>query len=175
MNDSTPKLRTIDTRHDCRFAEGFTWREKLYAQSSFLAMGIIGTIGIVRVDWIWVLPYVVIFWYGVPGVIMRHLACPRCPHLHVYGDCVQFPAAITKRLVKNRRNTPFNPLERILFYAILFLVPVYPLYWLSGQVYLLVPFVIAAVMWYLGQWLHFCRHCRVQQCPFNRAGAVEHK
>lgn len=74
----------------CTFADGFNLWEKIYAQFSFIAMGITGTVGILLVDWRWILPYLFIFGYGIMGVVMRHLACPRCPHLYVYNDCCKW-------------------------------------------------------------------------------------
>jgi hypothetical protein len=76
---------------NCSLAEGFSLWEKIYAQSSFIAMGVLGTIGIITEDWIWVFPYIFIYGYGILGVVMRHLVCPRCPHLYEYNDCLQFP------------------------------------------------------------------------------------
>jgi hypothetical protein len=152
----------------CTLAEGFSVWEKAWAQISFWVTGIVGTVGIVLTDWPWVIPYIVIYWYGVPGIIMRHLNCPRCPHLHVYGDCVQAPASLTRWLVKQRKSTPYSKVERFLFYAIFILIPTYPLFWLATHMGLLVAFVIAAAAWYSGQWLYLCKRCRVYSCPFNR-------
>ena len=149
-------------------ADGFTVWEKAYAQVSFVVMGVVGTIGILLTDWPWVLPYVAVYWYGVPGVVMRHLLCPRCSHLHVYGDCLQAPAGLTRRICRDRKHTPMSSLERATFYAIFVLIPLYPLYWLAAHRVLLVVFVIAAGAWYLGQYVRFCRQCRVFSCPFNR-------
>jgi hypothetical protein len=87
----------------CALAEGFSVWEKAWAQVSFLVMGIVGTVAIVLTDWPWVFPYVVIYWYGVPGIVMRHLLCPRCPHLHVYGDCLQAPTNLTRWLIKEEK------------------------------------------------------------------------
>jgi hypothetical protein len=84
----------------CVLADGFSVWEKTFAQLSFWAMGIAGTVGIVLADWPWVLPYVAVYWYGVPGLVMRHLNCPRCPHLWEYGDCLQAPVALTRWLIK---------------------------------------------------------------------------
>jgi hypothetical protein len=153
---------------ECTLAEGFSVWEKAWAQLSFLTMGILGTVGIVIEDWPWVVPYIAIYWYGIPGIIMRHLNCPRCPHLHVYGDCLQAPARLTRWLVKERKTTPFSNLEKSLFLVIFILIPTYPLFWLAAHTGLLVAFVAAAGAWYLGQFLHFCRKCRVYDCPFNR-------
>ena len=152
----------------CTLAEGFTVWEKAWAQLSFLSMGILGTVGIVLVDWRWVFPYVVIYWYGIPGIVMRHLNCPRCPHLYVYGDCVQAPVSLTRWLIKERKTTPHSRFERVLFYGIFILIPTYPLFWLASHIGLLVAFVIAAGAWYGGQFLHLCKRCRVYSCPFNR-------
>ena len=154
---------------ECSLAEGFSLREKIYAQFSFFAMSIIGTVGIVIVDWPWILTYILINWYGIPGIVMRHLSCPRCPHLHEYGDCLQFPVKGTRWIVKKRKTAPFSVLEKFLFYSIFILIPAYPIYWLLSNRPLLIAFLIAAGMWYSGQFLHFCRRCRVSGCPFNRA------
>ena len=152
----------------CSLAEGFSPWEKIYAQLSFIAMGLLGTVGILLESWPWVLPYIAITWYGIPGIVMRHLVCPRCPHLHEYGDCLQLPATITKWLVKQQKTTPFSTADRILFCAIFILVPTYPLYWLASHVTLLVGFLLMAGLWYSGQFLRFCKRCRVYDCPFNR-------
>jgi hypothetical protein len=158
----------MDRQPECQLAEGFSVWEKAYAQLSFLIMGIVGTTGIILTDWPWVLPYVAVYWYGIPGVVMRHLVCPRCPHLHEYGDCLQAPVILTRWLGKHRKHTQLSRLEKSLFYAIFILVPTYPLYWLLPHRALLVVFMIAAGAWYSGQYLRFCRRCRVFRCPFNR-------
>jgi len=68
----------MNAHTDCPLAEGFSTWEKVYAQLSFWLIGVAGTLGILLADWPWVLPYLLIFWYGIPGIIMRHLNCPRC-------------------------------------------------------------------------------------------------
>lgn len=157
----------------CNLADGFSIREKIYAQSSFVAMGLSGTVGIALVDWRWVPPYLVIYLYGIMGIVMRHLNCPRCPHLHVYDDCLQAPTRLARWLAKERKTTPFSVSEKILFYAIFILIPVFPIYWLLSNPALLGVFLASAAMWYGGQFLYFCRRCRVEQCPFNRAFDVQ--
>ena len=152
----------------CSLAEGFSLWEKIYAQSSFIAMGVFGTIGILLEDWIWVIPYIFIYWYAIPGVIMRHTNCPRCPHLHEYGDCLQAPVILTRWLIKKQKTTPFSVIEKFLFYFIFITIPTYPIYWLLSNKLLLIAFLISAVMWYSGQFLFFCKRCRVYDCPFNR-------
>ena len=153
----------------CRLADGFSLGEKIYAQVSFLAMGLTGIVGIALVDWRWVPPYLVIYAYGIPGIVMRHLNCPRCPHLHVYDDCLQAPKRLTRWLVKGRKTTPFSHFERVLFYSIFILILVFPIYWLLSTPVLLGAFLASAALWYGGQFLHFCRRCRLKECPFNRA------
>jgi hypothetical protein len=153
---------------ECTLTCDFSLSEKLYAQISFLTMGVLGTIGIILEDWVWVIPYIGIYWYGIPGIVMRHLNCPRCPHLHVYGDCLQAPTAFTRWLVKGRKTYPYSRFERFLFYAIFILIPIYPIYWLSSNLVLLIPFLLAVALWYSGQFLHFCKRCRLRDCPFNR-------
>ncbi len=161
------------TQATCRLAEEFSVWEKLYAQLSFTTMGIVGTVGIVRADWPWLLPYLVVYWYGVPGIVMRHLSCPRCPHLHTYRDCLQCPPKLTKWLVKRRKATPFSRTETWGFYFIFLFIPTYPIYWLVSQPVLLTAFVLAASMWYVGQFARFCRRCRNEVCPFNRSTVLQ--
>jgi len=153
---------------ECTLANGFRLWEKIYAQGSFLGIGVFAVIGIGIVDWRWVFPYLVIYVYGLTGVVMRHLACPRCPHLFVYNDCLQAPVPITKWLVKEQKTTPFSAVEKLLFYAIFLLVPTFPIYWLVSNPLLLIGFLLSVAMWYGGQFFYFCKRCRVEQCPFNR-------
>jgi MFS family permease len=150
-------------------ARGFETWEKIYAQLSFIAIGTIGTVGVALVDWRWALVYALIYLYGIMGVVMRHLVCPRCPHLHEYHDCLQAPARLTRWLVRERKTAPLSTFEKLLFYTYFIFVPVFPVYWLLTNRLLLVAFLAAVGMWYLGQFFHFCRRCRVKQCPFNRA------
>jgi hypothetical protein len=158
-------------RRRCSLSGKFNFREKIYAQSSFIAMGVLGTLGIIFENWIWVIPYIFICWYGIPGIVMRHLTCPRCPHLYEYGDCLQFPPIITKWLIKNQKTNPFSAIEKFLFYLIFIAIPIYPIYWLWSNKLLLIGFFITAVMWYSGQFFYFCKRCRVKVCPFNHVEA----
>mgnify|MGYP001817309074 CR=1 FL=1 len=153
---------------ECTLADGFRLGEKIWAQGSFFGMGIFAIVGISLVDWRWVFPYLVIYAYGIMGVVMRHLVCPRCPHLFVYNDCLQLPVPITRWLVKEQKTTPFSALERLLFYTIFLLIPTFPIYWLVSNPLLLVGLLLSAAMWYGGQFFHFCKRCRVEHCPFNR-------
>ena len=159
-------------RSGCTLADGFSVREKIFAQVSFGGMGAFAVVGIALVDWRWIFPYLVIYAYGIMGVVMRHLACPRCPHLHVYNDCLQAPVPVTRWLVKERKTTPFSLVERLLFFTIFLLIPTFPIYWLLPNPLLLVGFLVSAAMWYGGQFLYFCKRCRVHECPFNQVPVV---
>ena len=159
----------MNVNNNCLLAGGFRFWEKIYAQISFFGMGILGTIGIIFADWIWVIPYVFIYWYGIPGIVQRHLSCPRCPHLYEYGDCLQLHPAITKWLIKKKKTKPFSVAETFLFYLIFILIPIYPIYWLLSYKILLAGFLISVIIWYLGQFFYFCKRCRVKHCPFIRS------
>ena len=154
---------------ECTHARGFETWEKIYAQVSFLAIGAVGTIGVALVDWRWALAYILVYLYGIMGVVMRHLVCPRCPHLHEHNDCLQAPPVLTRWLVRERKTTPFSTLENLLFWTYFVFVPVFPIYWLLANPLLLVGFLVPVGAWYLGQFFRFCKKCRVEQCPFNRA------
>jgi hypothetical protein len=78
-----------------------------------------------------------------------------------------------KMVGKTQKSTPLSTGEKFLFWAIFILIPIYPIYWLISQPILLTIFCAAATAWYLGQWLYFCKRCRVKPCPFNRATATE--
>ena len=151
----------------CSLTDKLSFWEKLYAQLSFTTMGIVGTIGIILVDWVWVIPYVIVYWYGIPGIIMKHLACPRCPHYWEFNDCLQLPMFLTKILVKQQKLYPFSAIEKVLFHFIFIFIPVYPIYWLLQNIPLLSIFLICAVMWYSGQFFYFCKRCRNKECPYN--------
>ena len=156
----------------CKLSGRFSLWEKVYAQVSFLTMGIIGTVAIIQADWVFVLPYLLIYWYGIPGVVMHRLVCPRCPHLHTYNDCLQLPVFLTRLIVRTQKTAPFSPMEKTLFYSIFILIPLYPLYWLWGKPVLLAIFILSGLAWYTGQFVYFCKRCRVKQCPFNRSGCT---
>ena len=130
-------------RAECRLSDGFKVWEKIYALSSFGSIVTLGAVGISLVDWRWALAYLFIALYGIFGVVMRRLVCPRCPHLHMYNDCLQFPPGVVKRLVKERKETPFSSLERGLFYAYFTFLPLFPIYWLAASPILLIAFLVA--------------------------------
>jgi hypothetical protein len=159
----------MTTGNACSLAKTFSIWEKIYAQGSFAAMGIAGSVGILLEDWIWAIPYAFIAGYGIPGIVMRHLTCPRCPHIYEYGDCLQAPPSLTKWLIKKQKRYPFTSVEKLLFSVIAVGIPTYPLYWLWSSKWLMTIFLISAVMWFSGQLLYFCKRCRVKECPFNRA------
>ena len=161
----------MNTSRPCTLAEGFSLREKAYAQASFFTFTIAASIGIARADWPWFIPYALVCWYGVPGIVMRHLSCPRCAHLRQFGDCLQFPARGAAWLVKEWKTTPFSRGEWLMFHFIFAFLPLYPIYWLVSQPVLLAVFGVSAAMWYLGQWHYFCKRCRVDACPYNRVPA----
>lgn len=159
----------MKTGPKCTLADGFEIWEKIYAQLSFIGMGTIGAVGVAVVDWRWALVYLFIYLYGILGIVMRHLVCPRCPHLHEYDDCLQAPPGLTRWLIRERKKTPISSTEKLLFYTYFIVVSVFPIYWLLANPFLLVAFLVAVGTWYLGQFFRFCKRCRVEQCPFNRA------
>ncbi len=152
----------------CAFSLG----EQIYAQATFHSWWISGFIGIVLQNRMWAILYLFIVVYGILGVVQRHLNCPRCPHLHEYSSCLQLPPAISKKLIKEKKNTPFSRNEKILFLSVFILITFFPIYWLRNYHMALAGFIIFGTMWYAGQFLYFCKRCRIPSCPFNRAKAV---
>ena len=146
----------------------FSLNEQIYAQVTFHGWWISGFMGIVLQNWIWAILYLLIVGYGILGIVQRHLNCPRCPHLHEYDSCLQFPPNISKLLIKEKKNTPFSLNEKILFLLIFILITVFPVYWLRNNSIALAGFILFGSMWYAGQFLYFCKRCRIPSCPFNR-------
>ena len=151
----------------CALSRGFSIKEKIFAQVSFFGILITGTIGIILSDPIFVVPYVFIAWYGVPGIIQRHIVCPRCPHLHQFGDCLQLSPQLTRMLIKKQKEPRLSSREKIVFRLIFILIPTYPIYWLLDSPFLLILFTFSNAFWYGGQFLYFCKRCRIYDCPFN--------
>ena len=156
----------------CVLSKGFSIKEKIFAQCTFFGIIITGTIGISLSDPMFVIPYVFISWYGVPGIIQRHIVCPRCPHLHKYGDCLQLSSKLTRILVKKQKAPQLKRWERLVFLLIFILIPTYPLYWLAETRFLLISFIIFNACWYGAQFFYFCKRCRVYDCPFNRVRII---
>lgn len=147
---------------------GFSLKEQLYAQITFNCFWIFGLVGIAMQNWKWAMIYLVIVGYGILGLVQRHLTCPRCPHLHEYGSCLQIHPKITKMLIKEKKNTPLSLNEKSLFLSVFILMTIFPIYWLKNNIIALTGFVVFGSMWYLGQFLYFCKQCRIPSCPFNR-------
>jgi hypothetical protein len=158
----------LPTISECIFSNGFSLKEKIYAQTTFLGMIITGTAGIIHADWIFVFPYIFFAWYAIPGIIQRHIVCPRCPHLYEHGDCLQLHPVLTRRFVKKQKGPKISMTEKTIFWIIFILIPVYPIYWLNFNKAYLIIFILLTGLWYGGQALYFCKRCRVTDCPFNR-------
>jgi hypothetical protein len=146
----------------------FSLNEQIYAQVTFHGWWISGFMGIVLQNWMWAILYLLIVVYGILGIVQRHLNFPRCPHLHEHDSCLQFHPKISKLLIKEKKNTPFSLNEKILFLLIFILITVFPIYWLRNNNIALAGFILFGSMWYLGQFLYFCKRCRIPSCPFNR-------
>lgn len=157
--------------HNCRLAGGFGKGDKIFAQVTFNAFWIIGFAAIWPESAWWAIAYAAVVAYGIFGIVMRHLVCPRCPHLYIYGDCLQAPPALTRWLVKKPTAVPLNLAQKALFLVVMLGIPLFPQYWLWGKPYHLAVFWVFCLAWYAAQVFHFCRYCRVSSCPFNRAGA----
>jgi hypothetical protein len=151
----------------------FTIGEQIYAQVTFHLWWLSGFIGIFLQNPMWAIPYMFIVAYGILGVVQRHLTCPRCPHLHEYGSCLQLHPGLSKLLIKEKKNYPFSRNEKILFVSIFLLITIYPIYWLMNNNIALAGYVLFGSMWYSGQLLFFCKRCRIPSCPFNRAKTFE--
>lgn len=159
------------SEQNCHLAEGFSTREKIFAQVTFNAFWITGFIAIWPETIYGALAYAALVLYGIFGLVVRYLLCPRCPHLYKYGDCLQVPPALTKWLVKRPTNAPMSTAQKVLMVALSVLILMFPQYWLWQKPIYFTVFWVFCGAWFAGQLLYFCRHCRVSSCPFNRANA----
>ena len=150
----------------------FSLKEQIYAQVTFHGWWFSGFLGIVMQNWKWAVLYFFIVAFGILGVVQRHLTCPRCPHLFEYGACLQLPPKITKLLIKEKKDIPLSLNEKILFISVFALITIFPIYWLRNNTIALAGFILFGSMWYLGQFLYFCKRCRVSSCPLNRTKIV---
>lgn len=158
--------------NSCKLANGFSIGEKIFAQLTFNLFWIIGFIAIWQDNIYGALAYAAIVLFGIFGVVMRHLVCPRCPHLYKFGDCLQAPPALSKWLVKRPTSAPMNKGQQALFLVVFLAITFFPQYWLWGKPFYFALFWIFCGAWYAGQLWHFCKHCRVSSCPLNRTGVT---
>jgi hypothetical protein len=157
--------------HDsCKLAKGFTTGEKTFAQFFFNAFWITGFIAIWQDSVLWALAYAVLVAYGVFGLIVRHLVCPRCPHLYKYNDCLQAPKSWVKAIVKKPTSAHMTKGQKVLGAITLLTISLLPLIWLWDKPYYLAVYLVFCGAWWAGQVYHFCKQCRVSSCPFNRSG-----
>ncbi len=159
-------------QNSCDLAQGFTIGEKLFAQITFNGFWITAFAAIWQSSVPWSLIYLGLVVYGVIGLVQRQLACPRCPHLYEYGDCLQAPPKLTKLIVKKPTTQPMNKAQRFLFVVVFVVITLFPQYWLVSLPGYFTAFWVFSGAWYLGQFLYFCKRCRVSSCPFCRAKAI---
>ena len=151
----------------CKSVCGFSKKEKLYAQLSFHGGIIIGTYGLLQHNTVLALAY---FLYSYIGILMlmRYTVCPRCPHLHVAGDCLQLSPVLTKRIISSSRKGPLNIYEKILFVSVLYGILIIPIYWVASDLRILIPFLILYGGLLLSLYFYFCKNCRNTVCIQNR-------
>lgn len=155
--------------NSCKLANGFSIGEKIFAQLTFNLFWITGFIAIWQDNIYGALAYAAIVLFGIFGVVMRHLVCPRCPHLYKFGDCLQAPPALSKWLVKRPTTAPMSQGQKALFVLVFLAITFFPQYWLWGKPFYFALFWVFCGAWYAGQLWRFCKHCRVSSCPLNRA------
>lgn len=150
----------------------FSLAEQVWMQLSFQGVWILGAAAIFRQSPLLSLGYVALFpVLGVIVGIMRHWVCPRCPHLEGCGSCVQVPPALARRIVKAREAAvALNTAEKVGFFVALYGVPLVPLYWVSQQPGLAIPYAVFVAMHYGAYFAYFCRRCLNVHCPQNLSG-----
>lgn len=150
----------------CHLAEGFTLPEKIFAQITFNGFWITALVAIWQQSVPGTLVYFALVAYGIVGLVQRRLACPRCPHLYQYGDCLQVPPQLTKLIVKTPTTGPMNQLQRFAFVMVFVVVTLFPQYWLVSKPAYFVVFWVFCGAWYAGQLLYFCKH--LQALPHSQ-------
>ncbi len=151
----------------CKSVCGFTLKEKMYAQLSFNGGVLIATYGLYLHSPVLAIAY---FLYAYVGILLliRYTVCPRCPHLHVAGDCLQLHPSIVKKIISKNRNGHLNIYEKVLFVIVLYGILILPVYWISSNSVVLILFLLLYGGLLLSLHLYFCRKCRNVVCIQNR-------
>ncbi len=152
---------------NCESICTFSIWEKLYAQLSFNGGIIIGAYGLLQHSKALAVIYVLYSYVGIL-LLMRYTVCPRCPHLHEAGDCLQLHPSLTKRIISPNRKGPLNIYEKFLFVIVLYGILIIPIYWIASNLIVLILFLLFYGVMLLGLWLYFCRNCKNTSCIQNR-------
>jgi hypothetical protein len=143
----------------------FSLLEQIWMQVSFNGIVILGTIAIFFASPLLSIGYVLFVIFGVVFCIMHLWICPRCPHIKEHNACVQAPPFLTKRIIRKNVTRPLNTVEKIGNIVVLYGVVLLPAYWVIKSEYLVIPYLILALMHYPAYYLHFCKKCLFIGCP----------
>ncbi len=152
---------------NCESICKFSIKEKLYAQLSFNGGVIIGAYGLLQHSNTLAVIYLLYSYVGIL-LLMRYTVCPRCPHLHVAGDCLQLHPSLTKRIIAPNRKGPLNIYEKLLFVIVLYGILIIPIYWIASNLVILILFLLFYGGMLLSLWFYFCRDCKNTICIQNR-------
>lgn len=147
----------------------FTYKEKLFAQFTYNTGVMVAAYGLYLKNAGLGMGYLISAYFGI-FLLVRYTICPRCPHLLAVNDCVNLSAAIMKKIISTQRKGPLNLSEKILFIVVLYGTFVFPIYWLSSNIFLLIVFVVLYGGHLASLKLHFCRHCVNEYCIQNKGG-----
>jgi hypothetical protein len=157
-------ITTDDSR--CGTVCTFSFREKLFARTTFSLGIVVGMYGIWLFSPALALAYLA-YAVGSYFLLMRCTVCARCPHLFQADDCLFAPASSVKRFVAPRSGA-LNAWEHLILICAAFGTAAIPVYWLAFSPWLLVLYAVLAGGCFLGLVMRICRKCQVDVCPMNR-------
>jgi hypothetical protein len=145
------------------FIPKFTFKEKLFARITYNAGVLVAAYGLYLNNPVLGAAYFVGAYTGI-FLLVRYTICPRCPHLAVADDCANLSPSVMKKIVCFKRKGPLNIFEKSLFIIGLYGSFVFPIYWLSSEITLLIAFVLLYGGHLLSLRMHFCRKCANKSC-----------
>lgn len=146
----------------------FTFKEKIFAQLTYNAGVIIAAYGLYLNSISLGIVYLIGAYVGI-FLLVRYTICPRCPHLHVANDCVNLPAPIMKKIVSPNRKGSLTIFEKSLFLIALYGTFIFPIYWLTSNIIILILFLILYGSHLLSLKMHLCKDCANKVCIQNKS------
>ncbi|BCS87598.1 hypothetical protein [Pseudodesulfovibrio sediminis] len=159
-------MNTMTKDSGCSNVCTFSFKEKLFARTTFILGVLIGAYAIWLSSLVLALVYLG-YAVGSYYLLMRYTVCSRCPHLFQADDCLFAPAPIVQTFV-SARSGPLNGWERLILFGAVFGTVAIPVYWLVSSLWLLSLYVIFSGGCFLGLVLRICKKCQVEVCPMNR-------
>lgn len=132
----------------------------------FLAVLIVGAIGIGLDDPGWALFYELFALIGLVTTVVRGF-CARCPSPYLYDDCLFYPAFLLREFI-SKKSDKMPGTSTVATALILAVIIFFPQPWLFNRPVLLVLFWAILVPMATSLPGYFCRKCAYDDCPLNK-------